>query len=75
MKKMFASKILKPRRSIKVLPGVRCLTPAQKASGQRSRPCEKDCKVLVNLAQEFSQETTFHGMNVMLAPGVGKFER
>lgn len=72
---MLSPIIFKTRRFSKIMSNSRGLSDAERVSVQESNPCEKDCKVLVNLVQEFGKETTFHGVNVMLAQGVGKFER
>ncbi|XP_067620275.1 pickpocket protein 19-like isoform X2 [Eurosta solidaginis] len=72
--KMLSSKIVKTRRQSRVFPKANSLSAVKKTTyGQPTKPCEKDCKVLLNLVQEFGQETTFHGVNLMLAPGTGRF--
>lgn len=72
---MLSPIVFKTRHVSRRMSNFRGLSSAKRVSVQESSPCEKDCKVLVNLVQEFGQETTFHGVNVMLAPGVGKLER
>lgn len=72
---MLSPKIFKSRRNSKLELKAKNLVSVPRPSVVDAKPSENECKVLVNLVQEFGQETTFHGMNVMLSPGAGRFER